>query len=87
MQSRQKIKRRLLDALDGLHQFALPPTLPRRNSRTSGTVESDLKAQGRTFEDEGTTEEKAREEYRAIADRRVRLGWCWRRSATRTTSR
>jgi len=29
---------------------------------------------GRTFADEGTTEEKAREEYRAIADRRVRLG-------------
>ncbi|MBO0750594.1 MAG: trigger factor, partial [Bradyrhizobiaceae bacterium] len=26
------------------------------------------------FEDEGTTEEKAREEYRAIAERRVRLG-------------
>jgi len=37
-------------------------------------VEGDLKAQGRTFADEGTTEEKAREEYRAIAERRVRLG-------------
>ena len=37
-------------------------------------VENDLKAQGRTFEDEGTTEEKARTEYRAIAERRVRLG-------------
>jgi trigger factor len=37
-------------------------------------VLSDLKSQNRTFEDEGTTEEKAREDYRAIADRRVRLG-------------
>ena len=37
-------------------------------------VEKDLKDQGRTFEDEGTTEEKARAEYRAIAERRVRLG-------------
>jgi trigger factor len=37
-------------------------------------VDSDLKAQGRTFADEGTTEEKAREEYRAISERRVRLG-------------
>jgi len=37
-------------------------------------IENDLKQQGRTFADEGTTEEKAREEYRAIAERRVRLG-------------
>ena len=45
-----------------------------RNSPASGRVESDLKEQGRTFADEGTTEEKAREEYRGIAERRVRLG-------------
>ena len=31
-------------------------------------------AQKKTFADENTTEEKAREEYRGIADRRVRLG-------------
>jgi trigger factor len=75
VQSRQKLKRRLLDALDGLHQFALPPTLAEEEFKNVwNAVESDLKAQGRTFADEGTTEEKAREEYRAIADRRVRLG-------------
>ena len=46
-----------------------------RSSITSGqTVENDLKQQGRSFADEGTTEEKARAEYRAIAERRVRLG-------------
>ena len=37
-------------------------------------IEKDLKDQGKTFADEGTTEEKAREEYRGIAERRVRLG-------------
>ena len=37
-------------------------------------MQGDLNAQNRSFADEGTTEEKAREEYRAIADRRVRLG-------------
>ena len=73
--SRQKLKRQLLDKLDETHKFALPPTLAEDEFRNVWTtVENDLKAQGRTFADEGTTEEKAREEYRAIAERRVRLG-------------
>jgi trigger factor len=37
-------------------------------------VENDLKEQGRTLTDEGTDEEKAKAEYRKIAERRVRLG-------------
>lgn len=73
--SRQKLKRALLDQLDKLHQFAPPPTLVEEEFKNVwGTVVSDLQSQNRTFADEGTTEEKAREEYRAIADRRVRLG-------------
>jgi trigger factor len=73
--SRQKLKRQLLDKLDEVHKFGLPPTLAEDEFRNVWTaVEGDLKAQGRTFVDEGTTEEKAREEYRAIAERRVRLG-------------
>jgi trigger factor len=73
--SRQKLKRKLLDQLDGLHQFAPPPTLVEDEFNSIwSTIESDLKRQNRTFADEGTTEEKAREEYRAIAERRVRLG-------------
>jgi trigger factor len=73
--SRQRLKRRLLDKLDEVHRFALPPTLADEEFKNVwNAVESDLKAQNRTFADEGTTEEKAREEYRAIADRRVRLG-------------
>jgi trigger factor len=73
--SRQKLKRQLLDKLDEMHKFAPPPTLvdDEFNSVWS-TIQSDLQQRKRTFEDEGTTEEKAREEYRGIAERRVRLG-------------
>jgi len=73
--SRQRVKRQLLDKLDEMHKFALPPTLAEEEFKNVwNAVDSDLKAQGRSFEDEGTTEEKAREEYRGIAERRVRLG-------------
>ena len=34
----------------------------------------DIEQHGKSFEDEGTTEEDARAEYRAISERRVRLG-------------
>jgi trigger factor len=74
-QGRQKLKRKLLDQLDQMHKFAGPPTLIEEEFKNVWkVVENDLKTQGRTFADEGTTEEKAREEYRAIAERRVRLG-------------
>jgi len=73
--TRRKVKRVLLDELDKLHKFAPPPTLVDEEFKNVwGTVMSDLQTQNRTFADEGTTEEKAREEYRTIADRRVRLG-------------
>src|SRR5215469_6026217 len=73
--SRQKLKRTLLDQLDAKHKFDPPPTLVEQEFNSVwGTVENDLKQQGRTFADEGTTEEKAREEYRNISERRVRLG-------------
>jgi trigger factor len=73
--SRQKVKRGLLDQLDAHHKFEPPPTLAEEEfNNVWSTIENDLKQQGRTFEDEGTTEEKARAEYRVIAERRVRLG-------------
>ena len=73
--SRQKIKRALLDQLDACHKFDPPPTLVEEEfNNVWQTIENDLKQQGRTFADEGTTEEKARAEYRAISERRVRLG-------------
>jgi len=73
--TRQKIKRTLLDQLDERHKFEPPPSLVDEEFNNVWTsIENDLKQQGRTFADEGTTEEKAREEYRGIAERRVRLG-------------
>jgi len=73
--SRQKIKRALLDQLDAKHKFDPPPTLVEEEfNNVWSQIENDLKQQGRTFADEGTTEEKAREEYRGISERRVRLG-------------
>jgi len=73
--SRQKLKRVLLDRLDVMHKFDAPPSLVEQEfNNVWNAVLSDLKSQNHTFEDEATTEEKAREEYRGIADRRVRLG-------------
>jgi trigger factor len=73
--SRQKLKRALLDQLDAHHKFEPPPSLVEQEfNNVWSAIENDLKQQGRSFADEGTTEEKAREEYRAIAERRVRLG-------------
>jgi len=73
--SRQKLKRVLLDRLDELHKFDAPPTMVEDEfNNVWRTVLSDLEGQNKSFADEGTTEEKAKAEYRAIADRRVRLG-------------
>ena len=73
--SRQKVKRVLLDALDERHKFELPSGLIEEEfNNVWRSVTHDLEAQGRTFADEDTTEEKAREEYRTLSERRVRLG-------------
>lgn len=73
--SRQKLKRALLDELDKLHKFEPPPTLVGEEfDRVWKSVLSELETEHKTFADEGTTEEKAKAEYRAIAERRVRLG-------------
>ena len=73
--SRQKVKRALLDELDKHHKFEPPPTLAQEEfDRVWKSVLQELENEKKTFADENTTEEKAKEEYRAIADRRVRLG-------------
>jgi trigger factor len=75
MMSRQKVKRQLLDALDKQHKFDPPPTLVEEEfERVWKSVTEELEAEGKTFADENTTEEKAKDEYRAISERRVRLG-------------
>ena len=73
--SRRRLKKGLLDALDGKYAFELPPSLVAQEfAAVWAQVEQDLKTRGKTFEDEGTDEEKAKAEYRKIAERRVRLG-------------
>ncbi len=73
--SRQKIKRALLDELDSRHKFEPPPSLVEEEfDRVWKSVQSEMETEKKTFADEDTTEEKAKAEYRAIAERRVRLG-------------
>lgn len=73
--TRQKVKRALLDELDKMHKFEPPPSLVEEEfNRVWHTVLQEMENERKTFADENTTEEKAKEEYRAIAERRVRLG-------------
>jgi len=73
--SRQKVKRQLLDQLDEKYNFDLPPSmLAQEFEGIWAQVTRDLTEAKKTFEDEDTTEEKARVEYQKIAERRVRLG-------------
>ncbi|KRA42565.1 trigger factor [Devosia sp. Root635] len=73
--SRQHVKRQILDALDDGHKFDVPAQLVDAEFNTIWQrVQHEVESHGRSFEDEGTTEEAAREQYRTIAERRVRLG-------------
>jgi len=73
--SRQKLKRALLDELDKRHKFEPPPSLVGEEfDRVWKSVLSEMETEKKTFADEDTTEDKAKAEYRAIAERRVRLG-------------
>ena len=73
--TRAKVKRALLDQLDETHKFEVSPTLVEQEFESLWkSTTAELQSQGRTFADEGTTEEAAKADYRKIADRRVRLG-------------
>jgi trigger factor len=72
---RQHMKRQVLDALDDGHKFDVPAQLVEAEFNTIWQrVVHEIEHHGRSFEDEGTTEEEAKEQYRRIAERRVRLG-------------
>jgi trigger factor len=74
-QSRRRIKKKLVDVLDERYSFELPESLVEQEfNEIWQQVLQDLKNSNRTFEDEGTTEEAAKADYRKIAVRRVRLG-------------
>jgi trigger factor len=73
--SRQKLKRALLDELDVRHKFEPPPSLVEEEfDRVWKSVLTEMENEKKSFADEDTTEGKAKAEYRAIAERRVRLG-------------
>jgi trigger factor len=73
--TRQRVKRVLLDRLDETHRFDAPPSLVDQEFELMwNSIKSEMEQSGKTFADEDTTEEAAKEEYRKIADRRVRLG-------------
>ena len=73
--SRERVKRKLLDALADRYDFEVPQGLVDQEfGQIWAQVEREQKSSGKTFEDESTTEEAARAEYLGIAQRRVRLG-------------
>jgi trigger factor len=73
--TRQRVKRTLLDRLDEAHKFEAPSSLIDEEFKLMwNSIKAEMESAGKTFADENTTEEAASEEYRKIADRRVRLG-------------
>lgn len=73
--TRAKVKRQILDQLDEKTELELPKKMVEQEFENIwGQVTGELERSGKSFEDEDTTEEKAREEYRTLSERRVRLG-------------
>jgi len=73
--ARFKLKRALLDALDEKHSFDLPPRMV--DAEFEGIwqqVEADKAAGRLSEEDAKKSDKKLKEEYKKIAERRVRLG-------------
>ena len=72
---RMHLKRRILDALDKMHDFPLPPAMVEAEFASIwAQVEAELAREGKTAADEGKTEQELKDEYHKIAQRRVRLG-------------
>ena len=73
--SRFKLKRALLDQLDTKHDFPLPPKMVEAEfAAIWQQVEQDKAAGNLPPEDAKKSDAKLQEEYRKIAERRVRLG-------------
>ena len=72
---RFKLKRSLLDALDEGHSFPLPPRMVDAEFEGIwGQVEADKNAGRLPEEDAKKSDDELKDEYRKIAERRVRLG-------------
>ncbi|MDI3308767.1 MAG: trigger factor [Acetobacteraceae bacterium] len=73
--SRLKVKRALLDVLASRADFAVPEGMVEAEfSQIWQRVEADLKAGRLDEDDKGKDEATLKEEYRKIAERRIRLG-------------
>lgn len=73
--SRFKLKRALLDQLDTKHDFPLPPKMVEAEFASIWQqVQQDKEAGSLPPEDLKKSDKKLQEEYRKIAERRVRLG-------------
>ena len=73
--SRLKVKRALLDALAARADFPVPQGMVEAEfAQIWQRVEQDLKAGRLEEDDKGKDEETLKSEYRAIAERRIRLG-------------
>ncbi len=74
-QSRQTLKRNMLDALADNHSFDVPPGM--KESEFNSIWEQftqELERSGQKMEDQDQSEEELKAEYTDIAERRVRLG-------------
>jgi trigger factor len=69
--ARAHVKRALLDKLDAAHSFELPKSMV---DAEFAQIWRQVEAAERDEEDKDKTEDQLRDEYRAIAVRRVRLG-------------
>ncbi|ONG57223.1 trigger factor [Pseudoroseomonas deserti] len=73
--SRLNVKRKLLDALAAQASFEVPPSMVDSEfGQIWQRVEADLKEGKLDDEDKGKDEETLKGDYRAIAERRIRLG-------------
>lgn len=73
--ARAKVKRALLDKLSDAHNFEVPPgMLEMEFQQIWGQVEADRKRGVEDPEHKGKTDDQLKDEYKAIALRRVRLG-------------
>ena len=70
-----KLKREVLDELDKLYDLELPEKLVEAEfQQIWSALTREMEREKKTFEQEETIEEATREEYRRIAERRVKLG-------------
>lgn len=73
--TRARVKRQILDQLNEKTEMEMPTQMVEQEfDNIWNQVTQELENNKKTFEDEDTTEEDARKEYRELAERRVRLG-------------